>query len=174
MCEFLNNFLSQKCDLLIDCPRWYHDNGRTNFHKIFFFMVKSVIIHPKYNLGMNNHNIPPVWSVAVKVSVMLVMLMVLKVLKVLMLIHVLHWDLDPVVLSDWLDVPVWEGDTLHQAGLEEGQDCQTVELSSGPALSLTSTTTCPRNSWHNTGQSSTRNLATFMAPTFMGSNSSLD
>ena len=136
-------------------------------------MVKSVIIHPKYNLGINNNTIPPVWSVAVKVSVMLVMLvmlMVLKVLKVLMLVHVLHWDLDPVVLSDWLDVPVWEGDTLHQAGLEEGQDCQTVELSSGPALSLSSTTTCPRTSWHNTGQSSTRNLAIFMDPTFMGSN----
>ena len=56
-------------------------------------MVKSVIIHPKYNLGINNNTIPPVWSVAVKVSVMLVMLvmlMVLKVLKVLMLVHVLH------------------------------------------------------------------------------------
>ena len=40
MCEFLNNFLSQKCDLLIDCPRWYCDNGRTNFHKIFFLWLK--------------------------------------------------------------------------------------------------------------------------------------
>lgn len=65
---------------------------------------------------------------------MLAMLAMLVVLVVL--VDILHRHLDPVILTDGLDVSVREGHTLDETGLEEGEDGQSVELCLSPVLAI--------------------------------------
>ena len=95
------------------------------------------------------NQLPSLWPVAVKVSVMLAILVVLVVL-----VDILHRHLDPVVLTDRLDVSVREGHALDEAGLEEGEDGQSVELRLSPGLAR-SGDSWPRSSCdHNFTQKS--------------------
>ena len=48
-------------------------------------------------------------------------------------LHVLHCDLEPLVLGHGGDVLVAERHALHQAGLEEGEHSQALELQLGRA-----------------------------------------
>ena len=56
-----------------------------------------------------------------------------KVPRLLMIVWLSY--LESLELSDGLDVPVGEGKALDHAGLEEGQDGESLELHVSPALS---------------------------------------